>query len=66
MRIAITKPLFAWDSLQDSPSLKTIREFLEVVPDGKLLQRHPGPGVAQVQRTGLFGWHPDYIVPVKS
>lgn len=38
MRIAITKPLFAWDSLQDSPSLKTIREFLEVVPDGKLLE----------------------------
>ena len=37
MRIAITKPLFAWDCLEDSPSLKTIRELLAVVPDAKLL-----------------------------
>ena len=37
MRIAITKPLFAWDCLEDSPCLRTVREFLEAVPDGKLL-----------------------------
>ena len=38
MRIAITKPLFAWDCLEDSPSLKTIRELLAAIPDGKLLE----------------------------
>ena len=37
MRIATTKPLFAWDCLDDSPSLKTIREFLAAIPDEKLL-----------------------------
>jgi len=38
MRIAITKPLFAWDCLEDSPSLQTIRRFLETLPDDKLLE----------------------------
>jgi len=38
MLIAATKPLFAWDFLEDSPSLKTVREFLRSVPDGKLLR----------------------------
>jgi hypothetical protein len=38
MRIAMTKALFAWDCLDDSPSLQTIRELLEVIPDGKLLE----------------------------
>jgi hypothetical protein len=28
MIVAATKPLFAWDCLEDSPSLKTIREVL--------------------------------------
>ena len=37
MRIAMTAPLFAWAELEDSPSLKTIREFLAAIPDGKLL-----------------------------
>ena len=37
MRISITRPLFAWECLEDSPSLKTIRAFLAAVPDGKLL-----------------------------
>lgn len=37
MRIAMTKPLFAWDELEDSPSLSTLRELLAVLPDGKLL-----------------------------
>jgi hypothetical protein len=36
--VAITKPLFAWDCLQDSPSLGTIRQFLASIPDGKLLE----------------------------
>lgn len=38
MYIHVTKPLFAWDCLEDSPSLRTLREFLQVVPDGRLLE----------------------------
>jgi hypothetical protein len=37
MKIAITKPLFAWDALEDSPSLQTLREFLLTIPDDRLL-----------------------------
>ncbi len=37
MRIAQTKPLFAWDCLEDNPSLKTIRELLAAIPDAPLL-----------------------------
>jgi hypothetical protein len=47
MRIAVTKPLFAWDCLEDSPSLSTIGRFIESLPDGKLLEslrRHRGRG----------------------
>jgi hypothetical protein len=38
MLISITKPLFAWDCLQDSPSLATVKEFLAAIPDGRLLE----------------------------
>jgi hypothetical protein len=31
------KPLFAWDCLEDSPSLQTIKALLAALPDGKLL-----------------------------
>ena len=37
MRIAMTKPIFAWDCLDDSPNLKTIEQFLRSVPDARLL-----------------------------
>lgn len=37
MQVAIQKSLFAWDELEDSPSLKTLREFLKSIPDGELL-----------------------------
>ena len=37
MRILETKPLFAWDCLEDSPHLKTIKEFLATIPDETLL-----------------------------
>jgi len=37
VRVSTAKPLFAWDCLEDSPSLKTIRAFLAAVPDGTLL-----------------------------
>jgi len=36
MRVAMTKPLFAWDCIEDSPSLQTVREFLRSVPDHDL------------------------------
>lgn len=37
MRISVTKPLFAWDSLEDSPTHKTIKQLLEIIPDEALL-----------------------------
>ena len=37
MRIAQSKPLFAWDCLEDSPSLATLRQLLAVIPDARLL-----------------------------
>ncbi len=47
MKIAVAKPLFAWDALEDSPSLQTVRTFLEAIPDAPLidsLQRARGRG----------------------
>jgi hypothetical protein len=38
MKIAVTKPLFAWDALEDSPSLQSLRTLLEAVPDQALLE----------------------------
>ena len=38
VRIQQTKPLFAWDCLEDSPSLKTVRDFLAAIPDDALLE----------------------------
>src|SRR5436309_8152752 len=37
MVIAAAKPLFAWDELEDSPSLHTVKELLHALPDAKLL-----------------------------
>jgi Transposase domain (DUF772)/Transposase DDE domain len=37
MVIPAAKPLFAWDELEDSPSLRTIKEILDALPDAKLL-----------------------------
>lgn len=37
MRISTIKPLFAWDCLEDSPTLKTIKQLLEVIPDAALV-----------------------------
>jgi len=41
MRIPVTRPLFAWDCLEDSPSLRTVRDFLGALPDAKLLEADP-------------------------
>jgi Transposase DDE domain/Transposase domain (DUF772) len=37
MIIHAAKPLFAWDCLEDSPSLQTIKNLLAALPDAKLL-----------------------------
>ena len=37
MMIHHAKPLFAWDCLEDSPSLQIIKNLLAALPDGKLL-----------------------------
>jgi hypothetical protein len=38
MQLAKTKPLFAWEALDDSPTLGTIRTFLAAIPDEPLLE----------------------------
>jgi hypothetical protein len=38
MRIAWTKPIFPWECLDDEPDLLTIKAFLRLLPDGKLLE----------------------------
>jgi hypothetical protein len=37
MIVHSAKPLFAWDELEDSPSLRTIRDLLAALPDARLL-----------------------------
>jgi DDE family transposase/transposase-like protein DUF772 len=37
MRIQVNKPLFAWEDLEDGPTLKTIRQLMAVIPDDALL-----------------------------
>ena len=38
MRICITKPLFAWECLEDGPSLMTLKDLLAALPDQRLLE----------------------------
>ena len=38
MRILATDPLFAWERLEDSPNLQTLRAVLHRIPDGPLLE----------------------------
>jgi len=38
MLVEIHRPLFAWDSLEDSPSLSTLKKLLESIPDARLLE----------------------------
>jgi hypothetical protein len=38
MKIAIQKQLFAWDCLEDHPSLVTIKQLLETIPDTSFLE----------------------------
>ena len=36
MRIHVTAPLFAWDELEDDPSLAVLQQLLGVLPDAQL------------------------------
>ncbi|MGA9041575.1 MAG: transposase [Terriglobales bacterium] len=38
VKIQMQKPLFAWDCLEDHPVLATIKQLLEAIPDGKLVE----------------------------
>jgi len=38
MILQAAKPLFAWDDLEDSPSLQTIKALIATLPDAKLLE----------------------------
>jgi hypothetical protein len=58
MRIATTQALFAWDALDDSPSLATLRELLASIPDAKLiesLRQRRGHGRDDYPVTVLWG-----------
>jgi hypothetical protein len=58
MRIAVTRPLFDWQSLEDSPTLASVRELLASIPDGRLLQglaEHRGRGRDDYPVTVLWG-----------
>jgi hypothetical protein len=58
MKIPISKPLFAWDALEDSPSLQTLREFLASIPDERLLEslrQTRGKGRDDYPVTALWG-----------
>jgi len=47
MRIHETHPLFPWEQLDDSPTIKTIKAFIEAIPDDRLLDalaQHRGNG----------------------
>src|SRR6516162_10936254 len=37
MIVHAAKPLFAWDELEDSPSLQTLKDLLAALPDAQLL-----------------------------
>jgi len=58
LRLTVTHPLFAWEALEDSPSLQTVRDFLAIVPDAKLLdalRRSRGRGRDDYPVEALWG-----------
>jgi len=58
MRIAAARPLFAWEALEDSPSLTSIRQLLAAMPDSALLvglREHRGRGRNDYPVTVLWG-----------
>jgi hypothetical protein len=60
MRLLTTQPLFAWESIEDSPGLSTIRQFMAALPDGLLLEslgRQRGRGRDDYPVHVLWGVH---------
>lgn len=58
MRVAVTRPLFAWECLEDSPSLRTIRDFFCLLDDSRLLgalRAHRANGRDDYPVGGLWG-----------
>jgi hypothetical protein len=58
MRIAISRPLFDWQSLEDSPTLASLHELLAAIPDDQLLEGlavHRGRGRDDYPVTVLWG-----------
>ena len=43
MIVHVTKPLFAWDAMHSSPTLGTLRQALEAIPDAPLLAALQAP-----------------------
>jgi hypothetical protein len=53
-----SRPLFAWEDLEDAPTLRTIREFLKTIPDAALLRglrEHRGRGRDDYPVSVLWG-----------
>jgi len=58
MLVAVARPLFDWHSLEDSPSLASLRELLASIPDTKLLdslRQHRGRGRNDYPVSVLWG-----------
>jgi hypothetical protein len=58
LRLTVTQPLFAWEALEDCPSLQTVRDLLAIVPDGRLLdalRRSRGHGRDDYPVLALWG-----------
>jgi hypothetical protein len=58
MYVAATRPLFDWQSLEDSPSLASVKQLLASLPDGPLLaglREHRGRGRNDYPVSVLWG-----------
>ena len=58
MNIPAARPLFAWDCLENSPSLQTVKQYLHSLPDAALLdalRRGRGKGRNDYPVTALWG-----------
>lgn len=58
MNVVLTKPLFDWNALEESPTIRTIRQILGAIPDGKLLASlrvHRGLGRDDYPFPALWG-----------